>query len=70
MDCQLNCEKYIPNRLSENIPDLQNPFITHYKNPQRKLNTTKVYKVYKKKDDTMIILCFILFLLFAKLMYF
>ena len=76
--CQLVCDQppYIPSRKTEDIQDLPNPFTTA-KLAQNKCNYIPQYKegIFKlekisRKDDIFIILCFILFLLFAKLFYF
>ena len=64
MDCKPTCEPYIPERKFDDIKDLKNPFITRKDTCKCKNKKPKVFKLLKKsKDETLIILCFILFLL-------
>lgn len=71
-NCKLDCQGYIPQRRSDDFSDLQNPFITSGKKNCESKKHTSIFKnkIMKKKDELFIILCFILFLLIAKLMYF
>ena len=72
-NCKLDCQGYVPQRRSEDFSDLQNPFITSGKKKSCKCDKKKSVfknKISRKKDELFVILCFILFLLIAKLMYF
>jgi hypothetical protein len=69
----MECKGYVPHRRTEDFSDLPNPFITSGNNQKftsKKNGPIFKNKTYKKKDELFIILCFILFLLIAKLMYF
>lgn len=70
MACRLNsdiCPGYIPERKSEDISDLQNPFITRQIN-KKKCEKCKMFKSKSKKtkDELYIVCCFLLFVLIAK----
>ena len=73
VECSLSCNGYIPERKIEDFPDLDNPFIVHDNNQVKspiKTNKCIFKNKTKKKDELMIILCFLLFLLCAKFLYY
>jgi hypothetical protein len=74
MECSLNktdCPPYIPKRDYEDIEDLPNPFITSHQT--EKQNREIIYKIpkcnKKSKDELFFVLCFLVFVLIAKLFY-
>jgi hypothetical protein len=73
MACTLNtniCPGYIPERRSEDISDLPNPFITK-QFMKKNCEKCKMYKLNsrKTKDEIYIVCCFLLFVLIAKFFY-
>jgi len=66
--CTVSCNGFIPERKNEDLEDLPNPFVTAQKKKYKVQNVFKS-KIHKK-DDLLIILAFILFLLFTKLLFY